>query len=267
MKNIFIEGIQGTGKTTLLGALKNNLPDYNTFYEGTLSPVDLSWASYLTIKEYEDICDNYSQIKGEIELYTLTEGDHKIVAYRKILTDYEGFHRHLEKFNIYHGNKSYTEFKDIIFKRFSKLDSYNNIFESSLFQYNVTTMMLFYEMNDDEIVEFYREVFDVLKDKNLMLIYIDTGDVSETINIIKGERVDWLCNEVWFPPLVKYIENSPLGINKNYCGLDGVLKHLDSRKALELKIIGEVFKDSARVIKSKSYSENLEIILEKVKNV
>ncbi len=232
------------------------------FYESNLSPVNLAWASYLTVDEYENICEKYSDIKDDLGLYTLTDGDYRIVAYRKILTDYEGFHRHLEEFNIYHGNKSFIEFKDIILKRFSKLDSYNNIFESSLFHYNVTTMMLFYEMRDYEIVEFYREVFDVLKDKKLMLIYIDTDDISETINVIKGERVDLHCNEVWFQPLAKYIQNSPLGIQNDYSGLDGVLEHLESRKALELRIIREVFKDNAVVIKSKNYSEDLESIVE-----
>ena len=33
MKNIFIEGIQGTGKTTLLRLLGQALPDYQVYWE------------------------------------------------------------------------------------------------------------------------------------------------------------------------------------------------------------------------------------------
>ena len=43
MKNIFIEGIQGTGKTTLLRLLGQQLPDYHVYWEGDYCPVELAW--------------------------------------------------------------------------------------------------------------------------------------------------------------------------------------------------------------------------------
>ncbi len=251
--NIFIEGIQGTGKTTLLRKLESMLPNYKAFYEGKLSPVELAWCSYMNELEYEEICKKYSEITDEIKQYTLTEGSNKIVAYTKIITDYEGFHRHLEEYTIYHGNKCYEEFKSVILNRYSKVETNGNVFESSFFQYVITTMMLFYEMSDEEIIGFYREVFDILKNKNFRLLYIDTDNVKDTITKIKTERVDWHCNEVWFPPLMKYIESSPLGINKGYKGFDGVIVHLENRKQLELRIINEVVKEYAIVVRSCTY--------------
>ncbi len=256
MDNIFIEGIQGTGKTTLLRELEQNLPTYKVFYEGKLSPVELAWCSYLTFDEYDKICDKYIEIKEEIEFNTLTEGDYKVVSYTKILTDYEGFHRHLEVFTIYHGNKCFEEFKSIILKRYINFNTVGNIFESSFFQYCITTMMLFYEKSEEEILEFYKEVFDILKEKNFKLIYIDTEDVSETIRTIKSERVDNHCNELWFPSLVRYVESSPLGLKRGYTGFNGVVTHLEKRKQLEIRIISEIIKDKAVIIKSKDYYLN-----------
>ncbi len=253
MKNIFIEGIQGTGKTTLLRSFEKRLPNYKAFYEGKLSPVELAWCSYFDVEEYVEVCKKYTEITQEIEQYTLTEDNKKILAYTKIVTDYEGFHRHLEEFSIYHGNKCFEEFKSIILRRYSNLESTGNIFESSFFQYSITTMMLFYEMSDDKIIDFYKEVFDVLKDKNFILIYINTNSVEDTIYKIKVERVDWHCNEVWFPPLLRYIESSPRGISEGYVGLYGVLKHLKHRKQLEMRVINEVIKDFAIVVNSEEF--------------
>ncbi len=256
MYNIFIEGIQGTGKTTLLRELEQKLPTYKAFYEGKLSPIELAWCSYLTFEEYDKICEKYVDVKEEIIFNTLTEDEYKVVAYTKILTDYEGFHRYLEEFTIYHGNKCFEEFKSIILKRYKNLNTEGNIFESSLFQYSITTMMLFYEKSDEEILKFYKEVFEILNDKRFKLIYIDTDDLSETIRTIKGERVDNHCNEVWFPPLVRYIETSPVGLKMKYDGFDGVVSHLVKRKQLELRIIREIIKDKAIIIKSKDYDLN-----------
>lgn len=39
--NYFIEGIQGAGKSTLVGKLAEKLPEYRVFREGDYSPVEL----------------------------------------------------------------------------------------------------------------------------------------------------------------------------------------------------------------------------------
>lgn len=41
MKNIFIEGIQGMGKSTLLNAILAEIPRYHVCREGDYSPVEL----------------------------------------------------------------------------------------------------------------------------------------------------------------------------------------------------------------------------------
>ena len=45
MKNIFIEGIQGMGKSTLLQAIAERLPELHVCREGDYSPVELSWCT------------------------------------------------------------------------------------------------------------------------------------------------------------------------------------------------------------------------------
>ncbi len=262
MKNYFIEGIQGTGKTTMMRLLNRTLRSYKVFFEGDISPIDLSWCSYLTLEEYDKLIEKYIDVKSEIEKYSITENNMKIVAYTRIITDYEGFHKDFEKFNIYHGNKTFDEFKKIVLSRYKNFYTFNNIFESSIFQYNITTMMLFYNMSNKEIIEFYKEVFEILKDKNFRVIYLSTNNIYELIKNTSKSRLDLRGEEIWISPLIRYIENSPKGIEEGYSGIEGLVRHLEERKNLELTIIEEHIKDRCVILDSNDIeSTNFEDLL------
>ena len=58
-KNIFIEGVPGTGKSTLLNRLAQERPEYRAYREGDLSPVELAWCSYMTKDAYEAVLRRY----------------------------------------------------------------------------------------------------------------------------------------------------------------------------------------------------------------
>lgn len=81
-------------------------------------------------------------------------------------------------------------------------------------------------------------------------------DIPQEIDIIRKERSDGEGNELWFPLMVRYLEESPYGKEHSLTGLDGLLKHLERRRALEHRIINEIFKDKAIVLKSKNYILN-----------
>ncbi len=253
MNNIFIEGIMGTGKSELLKILRNEMNGYKVYYEGGLSPVESIWCAYLNNQQYNGICEKYKDIVGEIESFTKDEDDKKIIAYTKILTDIEGFHKDLEQYEIYHGNISFDKFKDIIIKRYKNFEGKGNIFECSFFQYSITTMILFYEMEVAEIVEFYKEIFEVLCAKDFKLIYLKANDILEVINNIRKNRVDNFGNGLWFDPMVRYIENSPYGIKSDVQGLDILIEFLEKRVEIELKVIYEVIGSKALVIEDRNY--------------
>ena len=77
--------------------------------------------------------------------------------------------------------------------------------------------------------------------------------------MIRRERSDEEGNELWFPLMLRYIEESPCGRSHGLKGLDGLLKHLERRRALEHRIIDEIFRENTVVLKSKGYTrEDLE---------
>ena len=52
--NYFVEGLQGSGKSTLVNRLSERHPDCLPIREGEYSPVELAWCAWLEESEYQD---------------------------------------------------------------------------------------------------------------------------------------------------------------------------------------------------------------------
>ena len=132
--NYFVEGLQGSGKSTLVRKLSEKYPDHKAVCEGDYSPVELAWCAYVDKEAYGGILDKYSDIRDEIEEKSYSEDDHMILCYTKIITDIPGFHKDLERYEIYNGNLRPEDFKSVILRRLRNWNTDKNIFECSLFQ-------------------------------------------------------------------------------------------------------------------------------------
>ena len=132
--NFFIEGLQGSGKSTLVKLLSEKHNDYKAICEGDYSPVELAWCAYVDMKTYEEILEKYKDIRAEIEEKSIAEDDHMIICYTKILTDIPGFHKDLEQYEIYNNRVSRAEFEEIILGRYARWNGDESIFECSIFQ-------------------------------------------------------------------------------------------------------------------------------------
>lgn len=254
--NYFVEGLQGAGKTTFVKLLSDILRNHKVFREGDYSPVELAWCAYVTEEQYRDVLNKYPSLHREIQEKTVIEGDHRVICYTQILTEIPDFHRNLEKFEIYNGNLDKKSFEYVIFDRFRKWNGEGEIFECSVFQNIIENQTLYLEMTDDEILEFYGRLKSVLADKSYMIFYLDVADIPAGIDVIRKERSDDKGNEVWFPLMLRYVEESPYGRKHGLTGPEGLLAHLERRRALEHRIIQEIFQENTIVIKSKNYARN-----------
>ena len=214
--NFFIEGLQGAGKSTLVKRLSDRLPDYTVFHEGDYSPVELAWCAYVTEAQYKDILARYPTLQKEIQDKTVTEEEYRIICYTQILTDVPGFHKDLEKYEIYN-------------------------------------QMLYFMMSDDEILAFYERLHGILSGKPYRILYLDVEDIAAAIGVIKKERSDDNGNELWFPLMLKYLAESPYGKEHALSGMAGLLCHLEKRRNLERRIIDRIFKENTIVVKAKDY--------------
>lgn len=252
-KNIFIEGIQGTGKTTLLRLLGQQLPEYHTYWEGDYSPVELAWCSYMTQEEYEQAVKTFIDLKEEIEKWTTKEGDHFIVQYTRIMAERREFYEYMERFEIYNARRSLAEFKEILLKRYAAFSGEGNIFECSFFQNTVEELLLYYDMSEQEILDFYEELFAQLKEKNFIMLYLHSEQIEENIWQIKKERSDGSGNEMWYPLMLRYLNDTPYGKAHPFIGVEDMAKHFRRRMEMERKIIEKVIGEQAIILPAKEY--------------
>ena len=263
MKNIFIEGIQGMGKSTLVNCISREFPELHVCREGDYSPIDLAWCTWMSKEEYEAVLEKYAEIRAEIEMYTVEENGYFVVAYTKILTDILGFHKDLEQYEIYNGRKEFAEWKEIVFKRFQNFKGTGYLFECAFFQNIMEDLILFHESSDEEIIDFYRELFKVLDKENFQLFYLYNENIEDILQVVKKERSDNVGNEMWYPLMMNYLKDSPYGKKHGYEGFEDMVAHFRHRQMLEMRVIKEVLGECAVVLPAKKWK--LEDIVEKLK--
>ena len=255
--NYFVEGLQGSGKSTLVEKLANKYPGHKVIREGDHSPVELAWCAYVTDQKYREILERYNGIREMIEEKTFDENGKKIICYTQVITDVPGFHQDLEQYEIYNGHRSFEEFRNIIFERYKNWNGDNMIFECSIFQNIVEDMILYRNASDEDIVCFYKELSDILSNKDIRILYLQTDHIKENIDVIRKERSDDNGNEMWFPLMIRYFDESPYAKARGISGEAELLKHFAHRQELELRICREIFSDKVTVLRSKEYSEDL----------
>ncbi len=256
IKNILIEGIQGSGKSTFVQRISKEYPSLRVCREGDYSPIDLAWCTWMSEKEYEAVLEKYDAIRDDIISNTVREADNYIISYTKIITDISGFHKDLEKYEIYNGRKSLQELKDIIFTRFQNYKEKGYLFECALFQNIMEELMLFQMLSDEEIIAFYRELLQVIDLQNFLLIYLNSEYLEENIRIIQKERCDDAGHAIWYELMLGYLMHSPYGKKHGCSSFSDLVDHLKHRQELELLIIKEFVGNNAIVLTSKEYDFN-----------
>lgn len=261
--NIYIEGIPGCGKTTLLNKLGWALEEYKIYLEGDISPVELAWCSYMTEEQYNRTLLEFPEFEEDIRKHTVKEDIYYIVAYTRVQTDKCVFYQHMEQFEIYSGRRSVDEFNKIILHRLKHFHGYKNIFECSFFQNIVDELILFALYDDEQIVDFYREILSYVDLEKFLLIRLETKDIESTILQIQKERVNERGEEDWYPIMMEYLNNSPYGRLHYYSDLNDLVEHFKRRIAVEDMVMAELLRDHCIRLESKNFDfDNLLMLLE-----
>ncbi len=215
--------------------------------------MELAWCTYTTEAQYQNVLEQYPSLAEEIRAKTVTEGQHRIICYTQILTDVPDFHRNLEKLEIYNGNLDRESFEAVVLERFGRWNGEGQIFECSIFQNIIENQILYLGMKDEEILDFYRRLEKILHGRPYRILYLDVEDIAGAIGVIRKERSDDAGNELWFPMMLRYLEESPHGKVCGLSGLAGLLAHLEHRRNLERRIIDEIFREQTVMLRAKAY--------------
>ncbi|MBR6627705.1 MAG: hypothetical protein IKL04_07000 [Lachnospiraceae bacterium] len=253
MKNIFIEGLQGAGKSTLMNYIAGKNPGLHICREGDYNPVDTAWCAYMSPGEYEGILKRYEILSEEIKTNTFREEDKLLVTYTRIITDVPGFHKDMESYELYGGRQKVEKMQEIVLSRYSKFNGDGYLFECAFFQNLMEEFLLFGLMEDRQVMAFYEKLFEKMDKQRFMLIYLHSENVEDNIRIIRRERSDESGNEMWYPLMFEYYKESPYG-RKNGCdSFEDLIAYLERRQQLELRIMREIIGDNGVILSSKDW--------------
>lgn len=275
MKNrlILVEGIPGSGKTTISKKIKNYLVnkglDVVLYNEGDVHPADMAWNALLNKEEFDNIINENRGHEQVIKENSIFEDDYVILAYTKL-----GFRRKqnklmdfLEEHEIYDGRVSADVFKQIHLKRWRKFGEIMKenkerivIFECSFLQNHVNELLAMHDKDLNYINEYLNELIETVTELNPKLIYLNQLSIKETINRVAKERISHNKEMYpdWVDMCIEYFENSSYGKRNNINGFDGVIKYFEKRQEIELDVIKSLSLDKL-IIYNKNYDyQNIE---------
>jgi len=241
---ILVEGIPGVGKTTTARNIKKHLDEKNIksklFLEGNLEhPADYESVAYLDEKEFNDLINKYNINEKIISEYVSHENTDYFIYYgmmrsNKIYIENKGFYKQLMSNDVYAlPNEKYTEVITKKWKSFvstSEKSDYIYIFECCFLQNPLTTMMAHHNMSSAFIKEHIRNISEIIKPLNPLIIFLDTKDVKKNFNFVKKNR-----SIEWYNFVEDYVTNQEYGNEHSLKGYDGLITFYSHLKDVALE--------------------------------
>jgi len=250
---IFIEGLPGSGKTTFAQKINEILvkKGYKTklFNEGDLHPIDLAWCSITTKEVFDKLISGYPDKLEEILSKTVVKNDKYITAYTKVRFDKKtDYYDVFSKYEIYRED-DFELFKNAhmeLWNEFSRTYDKESIyiFECIYLQNHINELMLKFDKSKEEIISYFNDLMDKLKDIDKTLIYLSQTDVDWALKNVTEDRRSTNPNyRDWIDLVIEYFEQTKHGKRLGYIGYEGALKYFKDRQVIELEVINQLDMD------------------------
>lgn len=253
MKLIIIEGIPGSGKTTISKKIYDFYQAKNLkvklYQEGDLHPTDLAWCSILTHKQYNDFINGYPEKESLLKTHSKPFEDQYIVAFTKLnIAMKDPIIKELFEPNEFNGSsvgyERYTSIHRKLWHDFLTTDHEDDIiiFECPLLQNHVNELLITFESTKENIHTHLLSLIPEKRTCDIDIIYLDNPDVKETICRVAKERVspDKSKWDDWIDLVMKYIAESPYGRSNDVNCLEDVYDYFKLRKSIEMDILKDL---------------------------
>lgn len=214
-KVIFIEGVSGIGKSTMVSGLTERLRGQGYTVKSWLefdftNPIDFYGTAYFLTSEYEELCVRYPSSVETLRKYTIAADDVRLVRYYDQDTPLFGeplLSELCEREFCYDPKNpvslsEYTRGYQVVWKNyFSALDNECDylIFDGSLLHHPLNDMMRNYHADKEQILFHVKELLGTLGKRKRYIFYLCTGDIALQLtkaHIDRGQE----------PPSAEYVK-------------------------------------------------------------
>ncbi|MGN0599234.1 MAG: hypothetical protein ACI4JK_05000 [Oscillospiraceae bacterium] len=128
------------------------------------------------------------------------------------------------------------------------------VFNCIFLQNPMCETMMRFGMSEEASLKYIKEISEIIKPLNPIIIYIDLPDIKATIDSVLDER-----GNDWLNAVIDYHTSQGYGKQNNLSGYDGYIKCLEERKIRELNIL--------KSIDIENYTVNRDMIAELLDSV
>jgi hypothetical protein len=243
-KLILVEGLPGSGKTTMAGTihrwLEQNGIGSRLYNEGNLDhPADYEAVAYLTLAEYAGLLVDYPDQRPMLARYSEAAGSGRLVPYAKLAEKESApgaLIAELAERDVYELDLSiHQRLIRERWRRFVETARAGDevyVFECCYLQNLLTIAQLKHNLPDPEAVGYLDSIAEIIRPLNPLLIYLSRRDVQAALRHVAEERP-----ARWTEHCGTYTDRGAWAQATGHSGFEGFVTWLEIRQAFELAYV------------------------------
>ena len=205
---IFIEGVSGVGKSTMVRTLSEELKNRGYMVETYVefdyrNPIDFYCTAYLSLEEYEMLCSKYQEQLEQIRKNTIAARNVRLIRYydddtplfeEPLLSDLMKKEFCYNPVDLVLLNEYTNVYKEVWANFSSALDERFDfiIFDGSLLHHPINDMMRNYNITGEQAVVHIKQLLNSLGKCSRHIYYLKTENIGEQLkraHVDRGQKV------------------------------------------------------------------------------